>query len=79
MIYIWLQVADHHEWEDVRSVVAMTDGKYCTAEPFVTGDFDLRIQKLGNHYRVFKQCRMHSLWRGQVAQLSGKQLPCRLH
>ena len=41
-----MRVADHHDWEDVRSVVAMTDGKYCTAEPFLTGDYDLRIQKI---------------------------------
>jgi len=43
-----MKVADHHDFEDVRSVVAMTDGKYCTVEPFVEGDFDVRIQRLAN-------------------------------
>jgi hypothetical protein len=39
-------VPNHRDWEDVRSVVAMTDGKYCTAEPFMEGEYDLRIQRI---------------------------------
>jgi len=35
--------------EDVRSVVHMTEGKYCTTELlFMTGSFDIRIQKIGH-------------------------------
>mmetsp|Transcript_25190 Transcript_25190/g.40428 ORF Transcript_25190/g.40428 Transcript_25190/m.40428 type:complete len:85 (+) Transcript_25190:953-1207(+) len=28
---------------------------YCTAEPFVQGNYDIRIQKIGKHYRAFKR------------------------
>lgn len=58
-----MRVANHHDWEDVRSVVAMTDGKYCTAEPFLEGDFDLRIQKIGAHVRVFRRTDMSGNWK----------------
>lgn len=58
-----MRVPNHHDWDDVRSVVAMTEGKYCTAEPFLSGDFDLRIQKLGEHYRVFKRTSMSGNWK----------------
>jgi len=58
-----MRVPNHHDWDDVRSVVAMTDGKYCTAEPFLSGDFDLRIQKLGEHYRVFRRTSMSGNWK----------------
>jgi len=59
-----MKVPDHHEWEDVRSVVAMTDGKYCTAEPFIDGEFDIRIQKIGtNNYRVFKRIDVSGTWK----------------
>lgn len=58
-----MRVADHHHWEDVRSVVAMTDGKYCTAEPFYDGEYDLRIQKIGDHFRVFRRTSMSGDWK----------------
>jgi hypothetical protein len=35
-------ITDHHAFEDFRSVIAMTDGKYVTAEPFLQGEFDIR-------------------------------------
>ena len=28
-------IKDHKEMEDFRSVLAMTEGKYCTGEPFI--------------------------------------------
>jgi len=58
-----MRVADHHDWEDVRSVVAMTDGKYCTAEPYMHGEYDLRIQKIGPHLRVFRRTDMSGNWK----------------
>ena len=58
-----MKVADHHDFEDVRSVVAMTDGKYCTVEPFVEGDFDVRIQKIGQHYRSYRRTDISGNWK----------------
>jgi hypothetical protein len=38
---------------------------YATAEPFIPGRaYDLRIQKIGTHYRVYK--RQSSNWKGNV-------------
>lgn len=57
-------VDNHHDWEDVRSVVAMTEGKYCTGEPFVNGAFDVRIQKIGDtHYRAYSRTTMSGNWK----------------
>lgn len=57
-----MKVPDHHAMEDFRSVMAMT-GNYCTAEPFLEGDYDLRVQKIGRHYRVFKRTSMSGEWK----------------
>lgn len=53
-----MQVNDHHQFEDFRTVLAMTNNEYCTAEPFILADYDLRIQKIGNNYRVFRRTQM---------------------
>lgn len=58
-----MRVRDHHDMEDFRSVLAMTNGKYCTAEPFIDGEFDLRIQKIGDHYRAFKRISVSGDWK----------------
>ena len=36
---------------------------YVTGEPFYEGEYDLRIQKIGNHYRCFKRMAMGSNWK----------------
>lgn len=58
-----MKVADHHDWEDFRSVVAMTKGDYCTGEPFKEGEYDLRIQKIGEHIRAFKRTSVSGAWK----------------
>lgn len=58
-----MRLADHHEFEDFRSVMAMTDGKYCTAEPFVDGEYDLRLQKIGQRYRAYTRRSVSGNWK----------------
>eukprot|EP01052_Picozoa_sp_SAG31_P022588 SAG31_NODE_1802_length_7238_cov_3.417285_6_plen_349_part_00 len=70
-----MRVADHHDWEDVRSVVAMTGGKYCTAEPFLEGDYDLRIQKIGPHVRVLKRTAMAGQWKTNTGCSVAEDIP----
>jgi hypothetical protein len=46
---------DHEQgMKDLASVVGI-HGDYCTSEPFVEGQYDLRIQKIGGKIRAFKR------------------------
>ena len=58
-----MKVANHHDWEDFRSVMMMTDGKYTTAEEFIEGACDLRIQKIGNAYRAYRRTAVSGNWK----------------
>lgn len=55
-------VQDPHQFEDFSSVMACI-GSYCTAESFIPGAYDLRIQKIGNHYRAFKRESVSGTWK----------------
>jgi len=39
-------IRDAHQFEDFSSVMAVTS-TYCTAESYIPGEYDLRIQKVG--------------------------------
>jgi Synapsin, ATP binding domain/Synapsin, N-terminal domain len=52
----------HHDMDDIRSMVAMTS-HYCSVEPFKTGAYDLRIQKIGKHIRAFKRTTVSGNWK----------------
>ena len=57
-------IEDHHKMEDFRSVLAMTEGKYCTAEEFVAEPlYDLRIQRIGPHIRTFRRVSASGSWK----------------
>jgi len=64
-----MMINDHHQMEDFRTCLAMTKGSgdstsaYCCAEEFVEGDYDLRIQKIGEHYRCFKRISVSGAWK----------------
>lgn len=57
-----MKVGDHHMMEDVRSVLALTT-TYATVEPFIEGSYDLRIQKIGSHFRAFKRISVSGSWK----------------
>ena len=57
-----VKLEHHHDFEDFAGVIALTE-KYVTAEPFLIGEYDLRIQKIGNHYRAMKRIGMAGRWK----------------
>jgi len=57
-----MRIQNHHDFEDFRSVMALSKD-YVTAEPFLKGTYDLRIQKCGSTIRVFKRISMNGSWK----------------
>lgn len=57
-----MKIMNYKDMEDFKSVLAVTP-KYCFAEPFVEGKYDLRIQKIGSHYRAFKRVSISGTWK----------------
>jgi len=58
-----MQIKDHHQMSDFRSVLQMMPSEHCTVEPFVTGSGDLRIQKIGTNYRAFLRVGISGDWK----------------
>jgi hypothetical protein len=58
-----LKIPEHHAMEDIRTLLPMTVHKYCTAEPFVEAAGDLRLQRIGQHYRAFFRRSTCGAWK----------------
>lgn len=58
-----MKITDHHQMSDFRSVLAMMPEEHCFVEPFVRGEYDLRIQKIGEHYRAFRRMDISGEWK----------------
>ena len=58
-----LRVKDHHDMEDIKTLLPLTKQSYCTAEPFIEAIGDLRLQKIGSHHRAFFRHSMCGAWK----------------
>jgi glutathione synthase/RimK-type ligase-like ATP-grasp enzyme len=58
-----MKIMDHHKMSDFRSVLAMMPDEHCSVEPFIRGASDLRIQKIGDHYRAFRRIGISGDWK----------------
>jgi len=58
-----MKIVDHRQMSDFRSVLEMMHDQHCTVEPFIQGEADLRIQKIGNHYRAFRRQSVSGEWK----------------
>lgn len=58
-----MKIMDHHQMSDFRSVLAMMPDEHCFVEPFIDGENDLRIQKIGQHYRAFRRLDISGEWK----------------
>jgi len=52
----------HDDFLDLASILAL-HSDYCSAEEFINGDYDVRIQKIGNNYRAYRR-KCASGWKG---------------
>jgi len=57
-----MKIRDHHDFADFASIIAL-NRDYVTAEHFYEGEYDLRIQKIGDHYRAYKRTAMGNNWK----------------
>lgn len=53
------------QFEDFKTVMALHND-YITAEPFIEAEYDTRIQKIGDHIRVYKRTTLHDGWKGNM-------------
>lgn len=71
-----MQIQDHHQMSDFRSVLAMMPHEHCFAEPFIVGECDLRIQKIGAHYRAFRRVGVAGEWKTNTGTAVMEEQPC---
>jgi len=58
-----MMINDHHQMSDFRSVLRMMPAEHCMVEPFIRGDCDLRIQRIGGHVRAFRRNDISGEWK----------------
>lgn len=58
-----MKISDHRQMSDFRSVLAMMPDEHVLVEPFIEGEVDLRIQKIGSHYRAFRRIGISGEWK----------------
>lgn len=71
-----MKITDHRQMSDFRSVLAMMPDEHCLVEPFVKGDFDLRIQKIGDRYRAFKRVDVSGEWKTNTGTAMMEEVEC---
>mmetsp|Transcript_28319 Transcript_28319/g.39991 ORF Transcript_28319/g.39991 Transcript_28319/m.39991 type:complete len:380 (-) Transcript_28319:12-1151(-) len=69
-----VKVNTHDDFRDIATVVAL-HSDYCTAEKFIDSEYGIRIQKIGNHYRVFKKVFTGSGWKSQFGGADLQEIP----
>jgi len=68
-----MKLDEHHTFEDLKSVMALAP-HYITAEHYYEPEYDLRIQKIGNHYRAFKKIAVGS-WKSNTGACVVEDVP----
>merc|ERR1712217_780802 len=71
-----MKITDHHQMSDFRSVLTMMPETHCFVEPFIEGELDLRIQKIGKHYRAFKRVDVSGEWKTNTGTSMMEAVEC---
>jgi len=69
-----IKIADSEQFRDVGTVVALHND-YCTSEKFIESDYGIRVQKVGDNYRVFKKVFTGSGWKSQFGGSDLQDIP----
>jgi len=68
-----MMLSSQENFQDLASVLSLHND-YCTAEKFIKGEYDLRIQKIGNNYRAYKRIGC-SGWKTNVGSSFLEDIP----
>jgi hypothetical protein len=49
-----MMLTEHANFQDLASIMSLHND-YSSAEPFLQGEYDIRIQKIGNNYRAYRR------------------------
>ena len=68
-----MMLTNQSNFEDLSSIMAIHND-YSTAEPYLDGEYDIRIQKIGNNYRAYKRTGMNG-WKTNVGTSILEDIP----
>ncbi|CAJ1364455.1 unnamed protein product [Effrenium voratum] len=71
-----MKIMDHRQMSDFRSVLEMMPDEHCMVEPFIESQGDLRIQKIGTHYRAFKRIGLSGDWKTNTCTSVMDEIEC---
>lgn len=71
-----MQIIDHHQMSDFRSVLQMMPDEHCFVEPFIRGANDLRIQRIGKNYRAFRRVSVSGEWKTNTCTAIMEEIEC---
>jgi len=68
------KVGDEMLLKDISKILSF-DNDYCTAEPYIDTEYGIRVQKIGNSYRVYKKIHTGSGWKSQFGGAGLFEIP----
>jgi hypothetical protein len=68
-----IKAKDSDQFKDIATVVALNNN-YCTGEPFIDIQYGIRVQKIGDSYRVFKKEMTGGGWKSQFGGSTLKEI-----
>ena len=69
-----MKISDHHQMSDFASVLAL-GGQYCLMEPYVPGEYDIRVQRVGDRVRAFSRQSVSGDWKTNTGTSVCQEIP----
>jgi len=73
---VWekVKIENEDQFKDIANVLSY-DTDYCTAEPYIETEYGIRVQKIGDSYRVYKKIHTGSGWKSQFGGSGLYEIP----